>query len=33
MAWNQKEKIIWHDGGICVFSYDSVNELQNTYGN
>lgn len=28
MEWNQKDKIIWHDEGICVFSYDSVLELQ-----
>lgn len=31
MSWNSKEKIVWHDGGICVFSYESVNELQNAF--
>ena len=27
--WNQEEKIVWHDGGICVFEYRSVEELRN----
>ncbi len=31
--WNQEEKIIWHDGGICVFVYSSVEELQNAVRN
>ena len=33
MAWNQKDKIIWHDGGIYVFGYDSVADLQNAFTN
>lgn len=33
MSWNQEEKIIWHDGGMCVFEYVSVEELRNVFGN
>ncbi len=33
MAWNQNDKIIWHDGEIYVFGYDSVTELQNLFAN
>lgn len=31
MPWNQKEKVIWHDGGICVFEYESVRVFQDTF--
>lgn len=32
MSWNQEENIVWHDGGICVFEYASVEELRNAFG-
>lgn len=31
MPWNQEEKIVWHDGGICVFEYPSVVEFYNAF--
>ena len=32
-AWNQEQKAVWHDGGICVFAYETVEELQSLFLN
>ncbi len=31
MSWNKADRIIWHDGEICVFEFNSVEELQKTF--